>query len=334
MKTSIFYVSMLLALASCNVLEPVPKFLPGQNGAVVLQKAVYVSHTATELIFETEVIVLNSFYRGLDNDYLLEEDFQIKGSGAYATISFDFIEIDAPAQPSRIVLLIDQSGSYQEIDPHNTRSQAINKFVRDVAAPDKLLIGAYSRDGKLNADPVEFFTTDFANTSESESRYLFNLSERTGGSGSVRDAANLAMDKLVADMSPSRKELVLLVHNGDDGSSTATMEDLRSKALLNDITVHTVVLGEVADKNSFSQLSIQTNGLFAHCPTEKELVKVFSELERLINKEKGFYKIRIKVVPADASDLQPGAESTHEIEITDPLSHQSFAPLSINIKIP
>lgn len=325
---------MLIALASCNVLEPVPKFLPVQNGAVVLQQAVYVSHTATELVFETEVIVLNSFYRGLDNDYLVEEDFQIKGAAAYAYTAFDFIEADASPQPSRIILLIDQSGSYQEIDPHNTRSQAINKFVLDVTAPNKLLIGAYSRDGKLSTDPVEFFTDDFGETSESESRYLFNLSERTGGSNSVRDAADQAMDRLIADTSPSRKQLVLLVHNSDDGNSAMTMDDLRSKALLNDITVHAVVLGEVADMNSFSRLSIETGGLFAHCPTEKELVKVFSELERLINKQKSFYKIKIKAVLSDANQLLSGKESMHTLEITDPLSQQLFAPVSITIKIP
>jgi hypothetical protein len=334
MRTKIFYVFTFIVILACEPLAPENrKFLPLQNDAAIVANANYVTHNTAELIFETELVVLNSFYVGFDNDYLLQEDFQVHGDGTYTIESFALISVSAPEAPLSVILLIDQSGTYQSIDPYNTRSQVINKFLQDIVAPDKFLTGAATRAGKLSREPVEFHTNEFGNEWQSHSLYLYELSTRTGGTAAMRDGAYEAMQKLADEPETVRRELVLLVHANDETSMT-TSEDLISMAHLNNIAVNVISFGDEPDKAFFSQLAMETGGLYVICPSEKEIGKVFSELERLINQERKGYRLRIRYKPAVQGILQPGTVMEHTIEIIDPYSRNSYNPVFINIKIP
>jgi hypothetical protein len=278
-------------------------------------------------------VVLNSFYRGFDNDYLEKEDVSMEGSdGTYTIETFDFIPFAAPENPSAAVLLIDQSGSYIGIDPYNTRSQSINKFLKDIKPPHTFLIGACSAQGDLSQEPVEFSAEGSGGNLELNSRYLFALSKRTGGLNTIFDAADQAIDRLIVNGQLTRRELILLVHANDEKSFTSA-EDVISKAKLNNISIHVIVFGNETDKDVFSRLSIETGGMFVVCPTEREITKIFNELERLINGKRGVYKIKVSYKPLQGS-VQPGSVSSHVIEILDPYTHKVYNPVFITVKIP
>ena len=333
MRTKTFCFLITLVLCSCQInLPEASEFLPSENDVAILNSTKYEHHSAVELVFETEIVVLNSFYRGFDNDYLKRDDISLKGDGTYTIEAFEFIPFAAPKTPSTTILLIDQSGSYVGIDPYNTRSQSINKFLKDIKSPHTFLVGACSAQGKLSREPVEFSAEDSGNNLELNSRYLFELSKRTGGSNTIFDAASLAIDKLIVNGTSTRRELILLVHTNDENSLT-TAATLISNAKLNDITIHVIVFGDEIDKDVFSRLSIDTGGLFVVCPTEKEITKTFNELERLINGERGVYRMRISYKPLQGS-VQPGSVASHAIEILDPYTQKVYNPVFITVKIP
>jgi hypothetical protein len=82
---------LLLTLTAC-VIDPhyEDKVLPYGEDVALLESSRYISHTSSEMIFETSVVVLNSFYQGFDNDYLSVDDFQVSGNeGSYLIESFD-----------------------------------------------------------------------------------------------------------------------------------------------------------------------------------------------------------------------------------------------------
>src|SRR5688572_4285926 len=101
---------LLLGLTAC-VIDPhfEDKVLPYGEDVALLESSNYVGHTPSEMIFETRVVVLNSFYEGFDNDYLTLDDFRVGGyEGTYTIESFDSYEVESPGTASSIVFLMDQ----------------------------------------------------------------------------------------------------------------------------------------------------------------------------------------------------------------------------------
>ncbi|MEX1241658.1 MAG: vWA domain-containing protein [Cyclobacteriaceae bacterium] len=325
---------LLLGSAAC-VIDPhyEDKVLPYGGDAALVESSTYITHTSSEMIFETSVVVLNSFYEGFDNEYLGADDFQIGGyEGTYSVEAFNGVHLERPATASSIVFLIDQSGTYENVDPYNTRLQAISKFFHDIVPPNTFIMGASARQGTLTTEPLEVSSTVFANDWRANGDYLFDLSHRTGGENAMADAADEAVDLLLQKTGPVRKEMVLLVHGSQDNSITP-YEDLIAKARANSIAIHVVALGEEPDLNDLGMLSRETGGLFVACSTVKQMVKVFSELERLMNGALYVYKLRVRFKPSQGL-VEPGSGWLHHIEINDPYGETFYNSIPVNIMIP
>lgn len=324
---------ILAAFTGCVIDAPGEyKFLPAEDDVALLHSGRYISHSSTELVFESEVVVLNSFYEGFNNDYLTVKNFEIKGNGTYTLESFRSLQLAGAAKRSSMVFIMDQSGSYKSIDPYNARSQAINKFLQDIVQPNQFLVGASARKGMLTPEPLEVFTTEFGNDWRGNSAYLFGLSQRTGGLNSILDAADQAIELWITNTEPIRRDLILMVHANDE-SSTTSLESLILKAKNKGVTIHVISLGTELNTAVFAQMSQETGGLFAACTTDKQLIKVFRELERLINRETFVYKMRIRFKPAPIM-LQPGSGSVHKINIQDKFLNKPYNPVYLKITIP
>lgn len=333
MRIRIVHVLIPLVLFSCQIeLSNDPPFLPAENDVALLSGVNYVSHTSSEVVFETELVVLNSFYRGLDNYYLAQEDFDLTGKGTYSIETFSFVSEQIATTPSATILVVDQSGDYDSLDPYNTRSQSITKFLEDLQPPHTFLVGGCSAQGKLSQEPVEFPTGVLSNNWELSSRHVFELSKRTGGKNAMFDGAQLAIEKLSNLGTSMRKELILLAHT-DDVEGATSSEELITLATQNGVTIHVIILGNETNKDTFSSLAVDTGGLFVVCPSEKEMTKVFNELERLINGTRGVYKLRIHFKPSQGV-VQPGSVISHSLEILDPYSKLLYNPVFITVKIP
>ena len=326
---------IVLVLAGCAIDGPGDRrYLPADADVALLQSGGYAGHASSEIVFEASVLVLNTFYEGFDNDYLVPADFQVSGpAGSYTVESFDAQDLPAPAAPSSTVFVIDQSGSYADTDPFNTRAQAINKFVHDVVSPNTLLIGASARQGSLSAEPLEVQGVQVTNGSHGDGNYIFELGHRTGGLNAILDGADEALDLLIDNGDPAaRKQLVLLVH-GNDQSSATSIGSVVLKAQHAGIAIHVIALGPAPDAGFFAQLAEDTGGMFAPCPTEKQMVKVFSELERLINGPRFVYRLRVRFNPSQGQ-VAPGTEWLFRIGISDEYLERTYNDVPVKINIP
>ncbi len=320
-------------LTAC-VIDPIAenKSLPPQDNVALLYGARYINHNSSELTFDARIVVLNTFYEGFNNDYLEYGNFEIDGAGSYEIESFNCVEIAGPDKPSSMIFLVDQSNSYLTMDPYNSRSQAIHKFLRDITPPNKFLVGACARQGLLSTEPMELYSNDFDNDWEGSSNYLFELSQRTGGMSAIWDGADLAMERLIEDPDDARKELVLLVH-GEDANSITTVDNLIAKAREYDISTHVIALGSDFKMDDFARLAQETGGFSAACSTDKQMIKVFNELDRLLHQASYVYTLRKKCKPS-VDLLSPGSSSLHTIKLNDPFTDLVYNSVYLKIIIP
>jgi hypothetical protein len=322
-----------IALAGCTI-APIDayKSLPPQGNVALAKSVEYIDHNTSEIIFEVQVLVLNTFYQGFDNDYLESANFQFTGNGTYTIDSFSGARAENSSGGSSLIFLIDQSDSFETIDPFNTRSPAIGKFFRDMNPPNDFTAGGFAMQGKLLTEPLELYSTNLGNEWKEQTTYVFGLTKRTGGSNAARDAADQAIELLMANPAPRGKDVILLVH-GEDNSSTTTIDDLTGKGQSEGIKIHVIALGSGYDIDDFARLCAETGGLFAVCSTDRQLVKVFSELERILYHDSFSYKMRIRFDPSEGVP-QPGSSYLHTIRIQDNFIQEEYNPVYVNVTVP
>jgi hypothetical protein len=330
MRTKACYIFAILSMLGCDVLTPSDTFLPEQNDAAILTGVKYISHTPGELIMDADVTILNSFYSGFDNDYLKKEDVAVVGDGTYLIESFNVTSENAASDAACILLLIDQSGSYLQEDPFNSRSQVLSKFAYDVNVHDQLLIGAASDVG--TDSPVEFSSDSFDNDSRAHSMFIYSLSTRTGGGSSLATASMISIDRLTT-CSNSKKELVIFHHS--EWLSEQTQQELVARAKGENVAMHMISLGnDRPDEFLYSGLATETKGFYIGCPSVHEVGKVFSELSRLLTGKRTGYRMRIRFLTSPAKPLLPGSITQHTIQIVDPYSGKNYNPVLVNVTIP
>jgi 23S rRNA pseudoU1915 N3-methylase RlmH len=301
------------------------RYLPLHDDAALLRNYTYSSHTATSVVYEVEVSALAWYNADL---IYFENDFDLVGDGTFEILNFANGDEDQTGNSSTIVL-IDQSGSYLEIDPFNNRSKAINKFLEDFVAPGEFLLGGFSDSGMVSA-PVEYASDNFS-SSWVDATFLFDLAERTGGTSSLHDAMNNALDKLSTSLKPN-KNMVVLLHASDGGSS-ASLADVITKANLNNVKIHVVVFGPQPLPSEVWSIAEQTDGMFALCKTDSDIVTVFDNLERLLNIYSAFNTLTIQFTPT-AGSVVSGNEYENWIRLTDSYSGYEFNPVYVKVKIP
>lgn len=301
------------------------RYLPLHEDAALLRNYTYSSYTTTSVVYEVEVSAL-AWY---NSDFVLfENEFTLEGDGTFEVLDFDNANATLTGNSST-VLLIDQSGSYLELDPFNNRSKAINKFLEDFVAPGEFMLGGFSASGMVTT-PVEYASDNFS-SSWVDAAFLFGLAERTGGTSSLYDALDNALDKLSSSLKPD-KNLVVMIHAADAGSSVSLAEVI-TKANLNNVKIHVIVFGDQPLPSEVWSIAEQTDGMFALCENDSDLITVFDNLERLLNIYSAFNTLTIQFTPT-AGNVLSGNEYETWIRLTDSYSGYEFNPVYVKVKIP
>ncbi|MFZ6013374.1 MAG: vWA domain-containing protein [Bacteroidota bacterium] len=333
-KTRIFIVVFsLLTSISCELIffDDDYKFLPERIETAMIMRSQYVQNSSTELAYDIDVVLLSEYEDLVDNTYLQKEDFKFSDPTYTSLVPFDVVSVKQAATPSSILLMVDQSGSYEDVDPYNVRSQAISKMLYDIQTPHRILLSGFSRGGLID-EPVEWMGQNFLGEGKAFQESLFSLAKQTGGTSSLYDALDVGLDRLLQADVQSRKELVVLARSGDAGSSQS-MVSIVQKAKANQIRIHSIVLGNNVGPESLAPVSLQTGGIYASCPTTKELTTVFSHLHRILNGKADVYRIRVRYKPNNAV-IQPGFELIQTLSITDDSYDFDFNPVYTYVKVP
>jgi hypothetical protein len=320
----------ILLLILCMACEPyidTERALQEGSDTGLTRSATYSSHTATELVFETEVSLLYQYGDVEDMSYLAEGSFTFDPN--YTILDFTTTQIDARGKSSTI-LVMDQSGSYSEADPQNRRSKSADKFFYDVFAPSDFILGASAKGGLVSPEPLELYRPDFSTDAQGQVPYLFGLAKRTGGKNAIYDALSQAIDK--AATSTGLKNVVALVH-GPDEMSLITSDALIAKAVSAQVKISIVMLGKADAAAGLAKICASTGGLFSLCPSENEMITTFNHLYRLINGISTVYHMRVKYVPKSGSFVT-GAETMHTLNVRYASQDYDFNPVLVYVKIP
>lgn len=329
MKNSILILLAGLALLSCDLGINEDRVLQDGNNTAMTRRCAYVSNTTTELVFETDVSLLNQYGGDLDIDYLSQDAFSFAGPGTYTILEMKTTPLSATGKSSTVVIM-DQSGSYSEVDFENRRSKSLDKFFYDVKSPSDFILSASAKGGQVSPEPLEFYRPDFSTDAEVQVSYLFGLAKRTGGKNAILDAMSLAIDKLTP--ATGLKNVVALVH-GMDEASTVTIDALIAKAVAAQVRLSIVLLGKADAASGFAKVAGSTGGLLTICPSENEMITSFNHLYRLLSTGGSVYRLKVKFVPPSGT-LISGTETWHTLQTHYALEDYDYNPVLIHVKIP
>lgn len=321
-----FLMFIFFVLVGCSLLPSENyHYLPFSENAALLRDYTYISHTSTSVTYD--VAIHGLAWSGGDL-YLTADEISAEGQGTFEILDFGGVNYNLSGSSST-VLLIDQSGSYMEIDPYNNRTKAINKFLEDFGPQNDFLFGAFSKSGDLTTEPVEYPSTEFS-TPWVHQKYLFELAGRTGGNNPLYDAIDDALDKLIIDPGyPSH--LVVMVHAIDAGS-TATLSAVIAKAIQYQVKIHMIVFGSEPVGNEVWDLVDKTNGMLAICPTDSDLITVFNNFQYMLNSNITGHILRIRFTPSSGTVVSNN-EYENLIKIIDNSGYE-FNPVYVKIRIP
>ena len=326
MKSNGKWILLLLSLFGCKPYQPdAVKLYPiGKNTAVLNQTTVLSG--VDSLVFESQLSFLDLAGHFDVGDVALQ-DFTFTSPGHYTIL--DFVQT-RPTGDSRaaMVILEDESGEYNTLDPYNFRSKMINKFCQDIEPPGIFVVGGFSSQGSIDA-PAEFSSVDFTTDWKSQQDFIFSLSTRTGGKSSLYDALSQSLDRLNLESAPN-KSIVVLAHTGD-GSSTASLTEVILKAVSGGMRIHVLFLGDRDAVGVMPQLSSLTGGMFAILPTDQELITVFNHLKRLITGGKYVYTLKVSYRPESGTLSVP--DVTHTLKVAN-YNGEDYNPVVIYTKVP
>lgn len=316
---------LLLVLWSCQGLTPdFNVFVPDKERTAFVRKTNFISNTATTITYEVEFQIID-WYSFEEDDYtiLFEDDLLIDAN----TKTENFQKKTFSNQSAdEVIFLIDQSGDYTLTDPHNTRSQVINKFAHDFTDPD-FTIGGFSQNGLLNSDPIEYLPS--SDTDENAfTQSLFAFAKRTGGESNLYDALNAALDNFT---STGSRHLVVLVQSTDQSSATSSATII-AKANAMNVKIDIIALGQNISLNTLSAISQQTGGFFAACDRDKEMVAIIDSLNRILTDSSEGYKIMVQWTPGGT--ILPGSEFVHEMQPVYFYDQAPFNKFYSFIKVP
>jgi hypothetical protein len=332
MRTSLTIIFCLFCIG-CNIIpwNDGEIFYPPRKDVAMVTRSQYISNTSTEVIYEVEIVLLGYYQDSQDYTGLLPKNFDF-GTNTTTTkvLAFDTISKKAPPEPYSLLLMLDESGSYEQLDPYNTRSQAINKFLYDNSSPNNFSLGGFSTGGKLIEEPLELNSTIFSDHSSTTEEYLFNLSKRTGGISKLYSAIDQGLNKFSgADINP-RKELVVVAHAAD-GGSTISSSLVIQHAIQNNVRISCIEFGNELN-GALASIAEQTNGFHISCKDTDEVSAAFLHLRRLLGQTFHPYRLRLQFTPGKT--IQSGDSFTQAINIYDDVYKINYSPVYAFIKIP
>ena len=317
---------LIFLFGSCGLQPDTYNNFPHGNDTAVTLKSMANSSTAGVLNFEANLIFLLGSSDYLTLGYIEQGNLSFTGNGTYTITSFENVEVQ-PASFANAMILVDQSGSYADVDSKNMRSKGINKLLHDLGQYN-FLLGGFSKGGRLSAEPLEL-NGAFSSSADASVPYLFDLPVRTGGQCVVYDGLMQAIEKLKTVSGP--RSIIVLGHNPDQ-ASMSTVDQVIAAAQLNQVAIHIIFIGLPSDAQALAKLSQSTGGLFSLC-TEAEMITSFNQLKGMLADKRFIYKVKVKFVPTGGTVI-PGSETFHQVNVHDAIHDVEFNPLQLYLKAP
>lgn len=180
-------------------------------------------------------------------------------------------------RPTQVVIDLDGSGSMKGSDPQRRRVQAALRFVDTLArsnAKNEFAVLEFSSSVSTRAS---------MGSSLAATRTAIAGVESKGGT-KLFDSLIRSIDLLEAEGKPGYRKAILVLTDGKDTSSKATLEQVIARAKRAKVTVYAMSLGGARDMPNLGfvgpmqTLTAQTRGIFVHVDRAESLVARFEAM--------------------------------------------------------
>ena len=252
--------------------------------------------------------------RGVPITGLTPEDITIREDGdPHPRPILDLTTTVNPAQPMRVVLVLDISGSMKG-EPLEHAKNAAKRFIARLGPQDQVALIAFS--GQINlGEPFPQLdpTREHGFTADKDALYRVIDGLEAGGATPLYDAVYKAV-RLAAQQPPGNRAVLLMTDGRDEdgqggpGSKVADEDTPIREANRANVPVFTIGLGSAIDAAYLKRLAAETGGTYQQTPDAAALERLFQNVADLLKQQ---YVITYESgVPAD------GQEHTLEVLVT------------------
>ena len=280
-----------------NVMGFSPPVLP--SGGTLRSEVKSWSANAAE--FEIDLFAVDS------NSELLQldpQDIRIDSlewdSGRLCEFSQDDVTVvnQAYIGPYSATFLFDQSGSITSTDPSDSRIDAARVFLRNLGAGDEVGLLAFASGGLLPHSPVTTYSDPngnaFTNDPNGFDGALRELANQERGGTPLYDAVVTAV-RYTVDRANNSNRVVIVFTDGENNSSTASLDDAIATANQNSVPLHTIALSAGVDLGVLSQMADRTGGALARASDAKRLISYYGALGPFLSGSATFYRTTWKM---------------------------------------
>lgn len=180
-------------------------------------------------------------------------------------------------RPTQVIIDLDGSGSMKRSDPRRSRVRAASRFVDALARADarnEFAVLEFSSDVHTRSSMGSTVAATHAAVARVDAQ----------GGTALFDSLIRSIDMLEAEGKPGYRRAILVLTDGKDTSSKATLDQVVARARRAKVTVYAMSLGGALDQPNLGfvgpmqTLTAQTRGIFVHVDRAESLVARFEAM--------------------------------------------------------
>ena len=195
--------------------------------------------------------------------------------------------------PYSASFLMDQSGSILRNDPNDARIDAAMTFMDNLSSGDEVGLLAFASSGRLPFSPVTSYNdrdgNEFTTYSDGFDGALQTLASLEEGGTPLYDAVRIAI-RYTVDESNNSNRVVLVFTDGEDTSSTSSLDDAISSANQHGVSLHTVALSSGVDLSVLAEMAARTGGSLTSAHDARQLISYYGALGPFLSGSAEFYR--------------------------------------------
>lgn len=242
--------------------------------------------TASYLDFEISVAVFRdskNMENQLTANNFQNETISLFGSTLYVTLK-NFTKVNqTTSSPYSALLLMDQSGSISSTDFFNRRLDAASAFVRKLGAGDN--VSLWSFQGNTYRQISNSFNRDTATLL----MQIEDLRYKETGGTPLYASQQQAIDYTKANANNTDKAVLTFTDGEDNASGSITNTIVTNNAVSKNIKLFNIGLGS-ASMDALQQQALASKGAFMFAEDAPQLISMFGNLGKLLNKTAVYYK--------------------------------------------
>ena len=229
----------------------------------------------------------------------------LSGKGDKVTVKYGlsgFGEADVAENAVDLIIVVDESGSMSGSRMTNTKTAA-KEIISQMKANDRCAIVGFANSANTKLD--------LTSNKENLGKAVDTL--RASGGTAIYTGINKALDMFEKQSNDERQKYIILLSDGEDGSSARSLE-AATKAKENNVRIFSMKVG--SGTLQMQNIAINSNGIYKNAPTADDIVKIMSYFASEVFNVAG-RSTTFKTVIKDASSVDVSAITPAPSKVTE-----------------